>query len=147
MFLFEFNNLDLEDKRDYINELPPTSNDKGRFVTYRKEGDMYISLWDCDTFFAEMYALNRKVFKIEGIELWLGLKNEDWVKIHKRLEHQSIRPEPRKPRPYQKKAIEGAVRRYIENKATRGRLIVPCGTDKSLPAFWVANVLLEKSIK
>jgi hypothetical protein len=30
---------------------------------------MFISLWDCDTFFAEMYALNRKVFKIEGIEL------------------------------------------------------------------------------
>ena len=69
MFLFEFNNLDLEDKRDYINQLPPTSDNKGRFVTYRKEGNMYISLWDCDTFFAEMYALNRKVFKIEGIEL------------------------------------------------------------------------------
>jgi hypothetical protein len=63
MFLFEFNNLDIEDKRDYINELPPTSNDRGRFVTYRKEGDIFISLWDCDTFFAEMYALNK-----EGIQ-------------------------------------------------------------------------------
>jgi hypothetical protein len=69
MFLFEFNNLDLEDKRDYINQLPTTSNDKGWFVTFRKEGDMFISLWDCDTYFAEMYALNRKVLKIEGIEL------------------------------------------------------------------------------
>jgi hypothetical protein len=49
--------------------LPPISDDKGRFVTYRKEDDMYISLWDCDTFFAEMYALNRRIFKIEGIEL------------------------------------------------------------------------------
>jgi hypothetical protein len=84
MFLFEFNNLDLEDKRDYINGLPPTSNDKGRFVTYRKEGDMYISLWDCDTFFVEMYALNRKVLKIEGIELDDDRINLyiDWVNEH-----------------------------------------------------------------
>ena len=54
MFPFEFNNLDLEDKRDYIIGLPPTQNDKGRFVSYRKEGDQFISLWNCDTFFAEI---------------------------------------------------------------------------------------------
>jgi hypothetical protein len=68
MFLFEFNNLDLEDKRAYIISLPPRG-DKGRLLLFRYEGDLKYSLWDCDSFLAEMCALNGKVVKIEGIDL------------------------------------------------------------------------------
>jgi hypothetical protein len=62
MYLFEFNNLDLEDKRAYIFSLPRENKD--RFVAFRYEGDLKFSLWNCDSFFAEMSALNGKVVKV-----------------------------------------------------------------------------------
>ena len=67
MYLFEFNNLDLEDKWKHIYGLE--GNDYCKFVTYRKEGDCTISLRDCGSFFAEIYVLNKKILKIDGIEL------------------------------------------------------------------------------
>lgn len=83
MFLFEFNNLDLEDKRGYIFSLPP-KGDKGRLIVFRDEGDMKYSLWDCDSFLAEMCAKNGRVIKIEGVELTDDRINLyiDWVKEH-----------------------------------------------------------------
>ncbi len=94
----------------------------------------------------QKYELLGENYSEIGLEFWLGLKDEDWLRIHKNLNHQSIRPKPRKPRLHQQKAIEGAVRHYIENGATRGRLIMPCGTGKSLAAFWIANALKARSI-
>ncbi|MBW6502331.1 MAG: hypothetical protein K0B05_13145 [Bacteroidales bacterium] len=67
MFLFEFNNLDMENKWQHIYGLK--GNDHCKFVTYRKDGEQTISLWDCGSFFAELYVLNKKILKIEGIEL------------------------------------------------------------------------------
>lgn len=81
-----------------------------------------------------------------GLEFWLGLKNEDWIRIHKSLKHQSFRPKPRFPRPHQQKAIEGAIKHYIKDEVPRGRLLMPCGTGKSLAAFWIANAIKAKSI-
>jgi len=43
-----------------------------RFITYRKENDQTISLYDCGDIFIEMYALknDKKPFKIEAIDLY-----------------------------------------------------------------------------
>jgi hypothetical protein len=84
MFLFEFNNLDLEDKRAYIISLPPRG-DKGRLLLFRDEGDLKYSLWDCDSFLAEMCALNGEVVKVEGIEPTDNRINLylDWIEEHK----------------------------------------------------------------
>ncbi len=91
------------------------------------------------------HLLGEKYSEI-GLEFWLGLTEEDWIRIQKSIKHQSVRPKLRKPRPHQQLAINGAVKHYLENKATRGRLIMPCGTGKSLTAFWIANTLKAKSI-
>jgi hypothetical protein len=84
MFLFEFNNLDLEDKRGYIFSLPP-KEDKGRLIVFRHDGDLRYSLWDCDTFLAEMCAEKGKAIKIEEIELTDDRINLylDWLEEHK----------------------------------------------------------------
>lgn len=91
------------------------------------------------------HLLGEKYSEI-GLEFWLGLTSEDWVRIHKRIKHQSIRPQARKPRPHQQKAIEGAIKHFVEDKAFRGRMLMPCGTGKSLTAFWIANKLKARSI-
>ena len=83
MVLFEFNNLDLKDKRAYIFKLPP-NKDKGRLLLFRDEGNLKFSLWDCDSFVAEMCAKNGKTISIEGIELTDDRINFylDWMKEH-----------------------------------------------------------------
>src|SRR5262249_6437620 len=35
---------------------------------------------------------------------------------------------------------------FIRDKAARGRLIMPCGTGKSLTAYWIAETLKAKTI-
>jgi len=67
MYLFEFNNLDQEDKWQHIYGIE--GDERCKFITYRKDGDQTISLWDCGSFFAEIYVLNKEILKIEGIEL------------------------------------------------------------------------------
>lgn len=81
-----------------------------------------------------------------GLDFWLGLTVEDWERIHKYLKGQSIRPKPKHPRPHQQKAIKNATEHFIQKEAHRGRMIMPCGTGKSLTAFWIATALNAKSV-
>ena len=81
-----------------------------------------------------------------GLAEWLSTNAEDWSLIHQQLRGKAPRPEPKAPRPHQERAIEAAFKHYIEEKARRGRLIMPCGTGKSLTAFWIAQALKAQSI-
>ena len=66
MYLFEFNNLDLDDRYNYVWD----KRDEGvRFKTFRDEGDCRYVLFDCVNFFAEQCIRNGKVISIEGFEL------------------------------------------------------------------------------
>src|SRR5262249_45261009 len=56
------------------------------------------------------------------------------------------RPEQRHPRPHQKKAIADALKHFERGNATRGRLIMACGTGKTLIALWIARRLRAKRI-
>jgi superfamily II DNA or RNA helicase len=47
------------------------------------------------------------------------------------------------PRPHQKHAIESVVKGFRKNN--RGRLVMACGTGKTLTAFWIAEKLLSQS--
>lgn len=52
----------------------------------------------------------------------------------------------RTPRPHQKVAIKNAVRHFIKDGESRGKLIHPCGTGKSLIGYWIAEALEAKTI-
>lgn len=47
-------------------------------------------------------------------------------------------PIARVPLPHQERAIASAATHFIEKGATRGKLISPCGSGKSLTACWIA---------
>jgi superfamily II DNA or RNA helicase len=81
-----------------------------------------------------------------GLEFWLSLSSEQWKNIIETSNTKKTKPTLRKPRDHQKKAIKNAQDHFLKGKASRGRLIMPCGTGKSLTAFWIANGLKAKSI-
>ena len=55
-------------------------------------------------------------------------------------------PTPRTPLPHQSRAIAAAHTHFVENAATRGKLISPCGSGKSLTACWIAEKLGARRI-
>jgi superfamily II DNA or RNA helicase len=81
-----------------------------------------------------------------GLDRWQSLDHVGWGLIVGRLKGRSARPEPRSPRPHQRAAISAAKAHFIGNNAKRGRLIMPCGTGKSLAAYWIAEALGAKTI-
>ena len=81
-----------------------------------------------------------------GLSYWLGLDEEDWSAIKVQASGKTYRPKPRSPRSHQETAIKKAKEHFIDNKADRGRLIMPCASGKSLTAYWVARQLNAKSI-
>jgi superfamily II DNA or RNA helicase len=81
-----------------------------------------------------------------GLEFWLGLKPENWKSINDYSNSKKLKPIKRSPRDHQKGAIKSAQDHFIKKGNSRGRLIMPCGTGKSLTAFWIANGLKANSI-
>ena len=69
---------------------------------------------------------------------------EGWNLIKAKANHKTIIPKALSPRPHQVKAIKDTVE-YFKAKE-RGKVIMPCGTGKSLTAFWIANKLKAKSV-
>jgi superfamily II DNA or RNA helicase len=84
-----------------------------------------------------------------GFDRWRSLDDDAawaWQAILAQLKGQAPRPKARSPRPYQQAAISAAKNHFIRDGAARGRLIMPCGTGKSLTAFWIADALDAKAI-
>jgi superfamily II DNA or RNA helicase len=84
-----------------------------------------------------------------GLDRWQSLddnNHETWKLIVGRLKGRGARPEPRSPKPHQRAAISAAKAHFIGDNAARGRLIMPCGTGKSLAAYWIAEALGAKNI-
>ena len=91
------------------------------------------------------HHLMRKTVEI-GLDRWQSLDHETWGLIVGTLRGQSVRPEARSPKPHQCAAISAAKKHFIDEGAVRGRLIMPCGTGKSLTAYWIAEALTAKTI-
>jgi superfamily II DNA or RNA helicase len=92
--------------------------------------------------------LMRKTVEI-GFDRWKSLDDNHhkaWKVIAGMLKGRSIRPKPRSPKPHQRKAIAAAKAHFVRESAARGRLIMPCGTGKSLAAYWIAEALKAKTI-
>ena len=81
-----------------------------------------------------------------GLDRWQSLDQKAWRLIVAKLKGRSARPEIRRPKPHQQEAISAAKTHFIQDGATRGRLIMPCGTGKSLTAYWIAEALKAKTI-
>jgi predicted helicase len=84
-----------------------------------------------------------------GLDRWRSLDNEDqkdWKLIVAGLKGRDARPEARSPKSHQREAITAAKNHFLRDGAARGRLLMPCGTGKSLTAYWIAEALEAKTI-
>ena len=62
-----------------------------------------------------------------------------WKRLKSALGKAPTRPKKLSPMWHQKKALKSANTHFVENKQRRGKMIMPCGTGKSLTGFWVAQ--------
>jgi superfamily II DNA or RNA helicase len=79
-------------------------------------------------------------------DTWNNLDNEFFNKLHLFNQNQKVILKPLTPKPHQKRAIENAQKYFIENANNRGKLIMACGSGKSLTAYWIANKLNAQNI-
>lgn len=79
-------------------------------------------------------------------DVWRSLDADFFKAVKKLLGGKEARPEPLKPRPHQVRAIKKAHAHFVTGKEKRGKLIMPCGTGKSLTAYWIAEKLNAKTI-
>jgi superfamily II DNA or RNA helicase len=81
-----------------------------------------------------------------GLDRWQSLNQEAWSLIVAKLKGRSAAPKARTPRPHQSAAVAAAKTHFVRDDAARGRLIMPCGTGKSLTAYWIAEALKANTI-
>ena len=83
----------------------------------------------------------------ETLESFLSLDDndkEEWKALLAASLGKIIKPKKLEPRPHQVEAIKKALEYFKTNE--RGKMIMPCGTGKSLAAFWIAKEMKAKSI-
>jgi len=81
-----------------------------------------------------------------ALDVWQGLDAEFFTRLRAHLAHKQEKLKPLCPRPHQKAAVKDGVRHFVTGKATRGKLIMPCGSGKSLTAYWLAQALTARRI-
>jgi superfamily II DNA or RNA helicase len=83
----------------------------------------------------------------ETLESFLALddnQNEGWKILQSCLLNKIIKPEKLYPKPHQIEGINKAIN-YLKFH-DRGKIIMPCGTGKSLLGYWLAKEMKAKSI-
>ena len=76
-----------------------------------------------------------------ALDAWQELDADFWIRLQAHFTHKPKKLLPSKPRPHQRAAIKDGHQHFIINKAKRGKLIMPCGSGKSLTAYWIAGKL------
>jgi len=83
----------------------------------------------------------------QTLESFLSLDDndcEEWKLLVARSVGKIIKPHKLEPRPHQIKAIKETIEHFKSND--RGKILMPCGTGKSLAAFWIANEMKVKNV-
>jgi superfamily II DNA or RNA helicase len=81
-----------------------------------------------------------------ALDVWQGLDADFFARLSAHLAHKPELPVPLKPRPHQRDAAKAGHHHYVIKKAKRGKLIMPCGSGKSLTAYWIADKLDARRI-
>ena len=69
-----------------------------------------------------------------------------WKRLKSALGKPPKPPKKLSPRKHQKRAIKKATDHFVAKKNARGKMIMPCGTGKSLTGFWIAQAFDAKTI-
>ena len=90
-------------------------------------------------------AKTKPVIRVMGSD-FQSLDKDFFDAVRCELEGKEHSYEPYKPRPHQEKAIKDAKKHFLKDGNSRGKLIFPCGSGKSLTGFWLAQELKAESV-
>ena len=79
-------------------------------------------------------------------DFWQGLPAELFAEIATTLGGETPALVPTDPQPHQTRAITKAVEHFVLQGKARGKFISPCGSGKSLSAYWMARSLGAKRV-
>ncbi len=105
--------------------------------------------------FALVCTTTRRVTSVlEGIpriglltsDFWQGLPAELFAEIATTLSGKTPSLVPINPYPHQTRAVTKAFDHFVSQAKTRGKFISPCGSGKSLSAYWMARSLDAKRV-
>jgi superfamily II DNA or RNA helicase len=87
-----------------------------------------------------------------GFELFYDFQSldqnnfEGWKNLISYLDTDPTPPKPYKPRKHQERVLKKAQEYFLNNENTRGKILMPCGTGKSLVGVWLTLDLKPKEI-
>jgi superfamily II DNA or RNA helicase len=81
-----------------------------------------------------------------ALDVWQGLDAEFFSRIRASVDRKKTKLKPLVPRPHQVAAVKAARRHYLKEKKSLGKLIMPCGTGKSLTSYWIAQALESRRV-
>ena len=90
-------------------------------------------------------AKTKPVIRVMGTD-FQKLDEEFFNQVRAYREGKKASYKPYSPRPHQQKAIKDAKKHFLKENNSRGKLIFPCGSGKSLTGFWLTQQLKSKSI-
>jgi len=79
-------------------------------------------------------------------DFWQGLPDELLAEIATILRGDTPSLLPTDPFPHQTRAVAKGVERFVSQARRRGKFISPCGSGKSLSAYWMARSLEAKRV-
>ena len=100
---------------------------------------------------AEKYSRHLKKYAEEKLaycdgSVWRALDENFFKAVRKNLKGQAQPIKAFKPRSHQKRAIKNALDHFVTKKNERGKMIMPCGSGKSLTGYWIADKFKAKKI-
>lgn len=163
--------LNLPERDEGIDLIAVTKDDEYWTIQckYRQNEDSSITREDIATFLDISHNVcknikqkivcstaNRQSYKFEKFysdditfilaNTWNSLEENFFIQIQDILYNKTPCLEPYSPKPHQQRAMDNAYEHYITNENNRGKLIMACGSGKSLTSYWIANRIKAKKV-
>lgn len=103
----------------------------------------------CSTAISQSYKFdklydNSITFLLANI--WSSLDDNFFTQLNALLENKTIKLNPFQPKEHQQRAIKNAYTHFIDENNDNGKLIMACGSGKSLTAYWISQQLESQTI-
>lgn len=131
-------------------------SDKHQSLTYKEVSTFLSAIGQCDKITmgylcsnANVTSKNYERIKKKPIskilaDTWENLSDNFFENINSSLKQIPLNLEVFKPRDHQKDALNKAIEYFKKND--RGKLILPCGSGKSLTGFWITREFNSKNV-
>lgn len=133
-------NEDTSITREYISTFLDTSNNICKNISEK----LVCTTANRQSYKFEKFYDESLTFLLSNV--WDSLDEDFFIHLNSLLVNKTIVLNPFEPKKHQERAIENAHVHFIDENNDNGKLIMACGSGKSLTAYWIAKDLKSKMI-